>query len=133
MTGVQTCALPISKALTDTLNISLGRDKNIVIGRTKQDTFTKRQFVGVNKVESRGFEILVRNKKSQAIKLTLFDQLPVSAISDITVTPTELSGAKLDEKTGELKWELNLQPQQQQKFTMSYEVRYPKREKVILE
>ncbi len=122
-----------AKALTDTLNISLGRDKNIVIGRTKQDTFTKRQFVGVNKVESRGFEILVRNKKSQAIKLTLFDQLPVSAISDITVTPTELSGGKLDEKTGELKWELNLQPQQQQKFTMGYEVRYPKREKVILE
>jgi uncharacterized protein (TIGR02231 family) len=122
-----------ARALTDTLDISLGRDKNIVIGRTKVDTFSKRRFAGANTIETRQFEILVRNKKSQAIKLTLFDQVPVSAISEITVTPTELSGGKLNEQTGEVKWELNLAGQQQQKLTLGYEVKYPRKEKVVLE
>jgi prefoldin subunit 5 len=122
-----------ARALTDTLDISLGRDKNIVIGRTKVDTFSKRRFAGTNTIETRQFEILVRNKKSQAIKLTLFDQVPVSAIGEITVTPTELSGGKHNEQTGEVKWELNLAGQQQQKLTLGYEVKYPRREKVVLE
>ncbi|MEQ8811224.1 MAG: mucoidy inhibitor MuiA family protein, partial [Imperialibacter sp.] len=122
-----------ARALTDTLDISLGRDKNIVIGRTKVDTFSKRRFAGANTIETRQFEILVRNKKSQAIKLTLFDQVPVSAIGEITVTPTELSGGKLNEQSGEVKWELNLAGQQQQKLTLGYEVKYPRKEKVVLE
>jgi prefoldin subunit 5 len=122
-----------ARALTDTLDISLGRDKNIVIGRTKVDTFSKRRFAGANTIETRQFEILVRNKKSQAIKLTLFDQVPVSAIGEITVTPTELSGGKLNEQSGEVKWELNLAGQQQQKLILGYEVKYPRKEKVVLE
>ncbi|MEQ9377062.1 MAG: DUF4139 domain-containing protein [Imperialibacter sp.] len=122
-----------ARALTDTLDISLGRDKNIVIGRTKVDTFSKRRFAGTNTIETRQFEILVRNKKSQAIKLTLFDQVPVSAIGEITVTPTELSGGKHNEQTGEVKWEMNLTAQQQQKLTLGYEVKYPRKEKVVLE
>lgn len=122
-----------AKSLVDTLDISLGRDKNIVIGRTKIDNFSKRRTIGSNKVDSRGFEIIVRNKKSQAIKLILFDQLPVSAVSDIIVVPKELSGGKLDDRTGEITWEFSLQPQGQQKLTMEYDVKYPKKEKVDLE
>jgi prefoldin subunit 5 len=122
-----------ARSLDDTLNISLGRDKSIVIGREKVDDFTKRKTIGSNKVESRGYKIIARNKKSQNIKLTLFDQIPVAAISDISVSPVELSNGKLDEKTGEVTWELELQPQQQKELNLSYEVKYPKNEKVILE
>ncbi|WP_258103159.1 DUF4139 domain-containing protein [Marinoscillum sp. MHG1-6] len=122
-----------ARSLDDTLNISLGRDKSIVIGRTKVDDFSKRRTIGSNKVESRGFEIMVRNKKSQGIKLTLFDQIPIAAISDITVTPTELSKGKINDHNGELTWELELKPQQQTKLNLSYEVKYPKYEKVVLE
>jgi len=122
-----------AKALTDTLNISLGRDKNIVVGRQKVDEFSKRKVVGTNKVESRGFEIIVRNKKSQPIKLTIFDQIPLASISDIVVSPEELSSGKLDEMTGGVTWELELEPQEQKELMLTYEVKYPKREKVILE
>ncbi|AWW29144.1 hypothetical protein DN752_02730 [Echinicola strongylocentroti] len=122
-----------ARSMDDTLNISLGRDKSIVIGREKVDEFTKRRTIGSNKIESRGYEIVVRNKKSQNINLTLFDQLPVAAISDISVSPIELSNGKLDEKTGEVTWELELQPQQQRELDLSYEVKYPKKEKVLLE
>jgi hypothetical protein len=122
-----------AKALTDTLSISLGRDKSIVVGRQKADQFAKKRILGSNKVESREFEIIARNRKSQPIKLTLFDQIPVSAIGDISVEATELSGGKLNEKTGQVSWELTLQPQQQIELALNYEVKYPNREKVILE
>lgn len=122
-----------TKALSDTLSISLGRDKSIVISRTKVDEFNRRRAFGGNQIDSRGFKIIVRNKKSQPIKLILFDQLPVSVNNDITVTPIELSGAIRDEKTDQLTWHQTLEPQQQKELTLQYDVKYPKRESVLLE
>lgn len=122
-----------ARSLEDTLDISLGRDKSIVIGREKVDDFTKRRTLGANKIESRGFKIVARNNKSQSVKLTLFDQIPIAAISDISITATELSAGKLNEKTGGVIWELELSPKQQADFQLSYEVKYPKYEKVYLE
>ncbi|MCG8310195.1 MAG: mucoidy inhibitor MuiA family protein [Cytophagales bacterium] len=122
-----------AKTLADTLNISLGRDKSIVIGRKKSDTFTKRNFIGSNKVETRGFKIMARNKKSQPIHLTIFDQIPVSAISPIEVNVKELSKGTLDEHSGKILWEFDLESQKQVDLTLVYEVRYPKREHVDLE
>lgn len=122
-----------ARSLEDTLDISLGRDKSIVIGREKVDDYTKRRTLGANKIESRGFKILARNNKSQSVKLTLLDQIPIAAISDISITATELSAGKLNEKTGEVIWELELSPKQQADFQLGYEVKYPKYEKVYLE
>lgn len=122
-----------AKALTDTLSISLGRDKNIVIARTKADQFSRRRDIGSNQTETRGFKIVVKNKKSQIIRLTLFDQLPVAVNSDISVNPLELTGALLDAKTGKLTWQNTLEPQQQKELVLQYEVKYPKRESVVLE
>lgn len=122
-----------AKALKDTLTISLGRDKNIVIGRTKNDEFSKIRTIGSNRVETRGFKIIARNKKSLDIKLTIFDQVPVSVISDITVTPAEISGGQLDAKTGKIVWQIDLKAQSQKDLLLEYEVKYPKREVVVLE
>lgn len=122
-----------AKALTDTLTISLGRDKNIVIGRTKVDQFSKRRAIGVNQIESRGFKFQIRNKKSEPVKLTVFDQLPVSIASDITVNPLELSNATLEEQTGKLSWEITIEPQEQKEWMFEYEVKYPRRERVVVE
>jgi hypothetical protein len=120
-------------ALSDTLDISLGRDKNILIGRDKIDTYAKDNFLGANKVETRGFRISARNKKSQSIRLTIFDQIPVAAISPIEISVKELSNGMLNENTGEITWEMNLSPNSQSELEFQYEVKYPKRERVILE
>jgi hypothetical protein len=122
-----------AKSLEDTLDISLGRDKNIVIGREKKEEFSKRRSIGGHLVETRAFEILVRNKKSQPVKITIFDQIPVSIVSDITVSAEELSGARHEEQSGKITWELLIQPQQQKELNLQYEVRYPKKERVLLE
>ncbi|UII23918.1 DUF4139 domain-containing protein [Fulvivirga ligni] len=122
-----------AKSLGDTLDISLGRDKSIVIVREKVKTFAKRKIIGSNKVDTREFKITVRNKKSQTINLTLTDQIPVSVNNDIQVEPVNVSNAKLDEITGELTWKLELSPQQQTELTMSYEVKSNKFQKLALE
>ena len=122
-----------ARSLKDTLTLSLGRDKNIVIGRSKIEQFSKRKAMAGSGHETRGFKTVIRNKKSQPIKLTVFDQIPVSIMNDINVTPTELTNGTLDEKTGKVVWELHLEPQQQKELLLQYEVKYPKRERVLLE
>lgn len=117
----------------DTLDISLGRDKSIVITREKKDEYTKRSFIGSNKTESRAFAISVRNRKSQDIKLTIYDQVPVSVIDKIEVTVTEISGAVHDEREGELTWTFDLPAGKHKEFLFGYEVKYPKNENLILE
>ncbi|MDW3193408.1 MAG: mucoidy inhibitor MuiA family protein [Cytophagales bacterium] len=122
-----------AQALKDTLSISMGRDKSIVIERTKIDDFTKVKSIGSNRVESRGYQIKVRNKKNQEIRLTLTDQIPVPVINDISVDIKALSAATLEESTGLIRWNMTLKPQQQQEIAFSYVVKYPKREVVNLD
>lgn len=120
-------------ALQDTLQISMGRDRSIVMQREKVDQFSKKRTIGSNITESRGYEITLKNNKSQAVTLQLKDQIPVSVNSTITVTTGELSGGVLDPVTGIVTWEITLPPGGQQKLSLSYEVKYPKSERVILD
>ncbi|MDO1449092.1 mucoidy inhibitor MuiA family protein [Rhodocytophaga aerolata] len=121
------------QTFTDTLQLSLGRDKNIVVSRTKLPNFTTKQFIGANKKEARAFEINIRNKKAQPITLIVEDQFPVSTNKDIEVTRLESSQATVEEETGKLTWQVKINPAQQKKLTVSYEVKYPKKERVLLE
>ena len=95
----------------DTLDISLGRDKSIVVSREKQDTFSKKRVFNANQTDTRGFKTTIRNRKSQSVKLNVLDQVPVSANNDITVTPLELTKGNLDAKTGKITRSFELEPQ----------------------
>ena len=120
-------------ALQDTLQISMGRDRSIVMQREKVDQYSKKRSVGSNINESRGYEISLKNNKSQAVTLQLKDQIPVSVNSNITVTTGELTGGTLDPLTGIVTWEITLPPGGQQKLSLRYEVKYPKSERIILD
>lgn len=117
----------------DTLTISLGVDKNVSVKREKQKGYTERQFIGSSQKDSRHFVIEVKNRKSQAINLTIEDQIPVATNSDISVEKQELSKAKLDEVTGKLIWQFLLQPNEQKKLDLKYQVKYPKNRPVNIE
>ncbi|WP_026955833.1 mucoidy inhibitor MuiA family protein [Algoriphagus vanfongensis] len=120
-------------SLEDTLSVSMGRDRSIVIQRQKVDEFAKKRTIGSNITENRGYEITVRNNKSQAVELQILDQIPVSVNSSITVEAGDLSGGKLNEETGIITWNITIPPGSQQKLIFQYEVKYPKNEKVILD
>jgi hypothetical protein len=120
-------------SLQDTLGISMGRDRSIVLDRKKNEEFSQKRMIGSNITESRQYEILIRNNKSQAISLKVTDQIPISVNSEIQVEAKELSGGKLDPNTGFIEWEVLLKPGEQKTLVFGYEVKYPKREKVILD
>ena len=117
----------------DTLDLSLGRDKNIVINREKMKDFASRKLVGTNQKDTRGFEISVRNKKSQPITIVIEDQLPISTDKAIEIEKIDVSGAKLNEATSLLTWKLDLKPAETKKMKFVYAVKYPKDKTVILE
>ncbi|MDR6940636.1 mucoidy inhibitor MuiA family protein [Mucilaginibacter pocheonensis] len=122
-----------TQATTDTLNLSLGTDKNIVVTRTLQKDLTERQNFGSNKKETRNWLIGIKNRKTQPVNLLVEDQMPVSQNSAIEVDPQELSGAKLDALTGKLSWNFLLNSQDEKKVQLKYQVKYPKNQSVIVQ
>jgi len=118
---------------SDTLQISLGRDKNISINREKIKDYTTKQFIGSKKEDSRAWLTTVKNNKNQLINLLVLDQIPVSTLEEIEVKVGKLSGAKHNLESGELKWEFKLHPLEKKELEYNYIVKYPKNKKLILE
>ncbi len=118
---------------TDTLQISLGRDKNVSVNREKVKYFTTKRFIGSKKVESRVWNIDVKNKKSETINMLIFDQVPVSTLEEIKIEVSEMSGAKYDPVKGEIKWEFTIEPNEKKRFELKYLVKYPKYKNLRIE
>lgn len=119
--------------LSDTLTLSLGTDNSILVKREKRQDFTSRRVIGSNKTETFSFLLTIRNNKTSGIRITLNDQIPVSSNSGITVEAIELSGGRHDVLSGEIKWDLEINPQESKQIVLTYSVKYPKDKSVILE
>ena len=118
---------------SDTLQISLGRDKNVNVKREKVNEFISKKFIGSKKEESRGWDISVKNNKSQRINMLIYDQVPVSTLEEIKIEVSEISGAKQDSESGEIKWEFTIDPNESKRFSLKYLVKYPKNRNLIIE
>jgi len=119
--------------LKDTLTISLGTDNSILVKREKRKDFTSRKVLGSNRTDTYSFLITVRNNKSNPVNITVNDQIPVSSNSSINVDAIELSGGKLNQQTGEIKWDIEIKQQETRQIVLTYSVKYPKDKTVILE
>ncbi len=118
---------------TDTLELSLGRDKGIIITRVKGQDYASRQAVGSSQKEVRSWDLTVRNTKRQSVAIVLEDQLPVPTDKDIEVTALDISKATYDKNTGKLSWRMQLAPGESRTMNVKYEVKYPKNKQVVLE
>lgn len=117
----------LDPALTlDTLDLSLGRDKRIVISREKKKEMTSVKTIGGNRVHESTWEIKVRNSKREPVELFLEDQFPVSRDKDIRVQTGDYSGASYDESTGKLTWKMTIGSNQTETRSFNYTVKYPK-------
>jgi hypothetical protein len=110
----------------DTLKLSLGKDKGVVIKRTLVKEFSQKKFMGSNKVDSRHYEIAVRNNKQQPINLILEDEFPISTNKEIEVEKLSYEGGKIDDDTKKITWYLNVDSKKETKIQLSYSVKYPK-------
>ncbi len=118
---------------SDTLSISLGVDKNLVVKRTRQKEENEKSFTGATQRATRSFLYTVLNRKAVPVAISIEDQIPISNSSEVTVERQELSNAKVDEATGALTWDLQLQPNEKKDFEMRYLVKYPRNKPVKLE
>lgn len=116
--------------IADTLSLSLGRDKRIVVKRERVKDYTSRRILASNIKDNHTYEISIRNTRTQAVALTVEDQIPLSRNSQIEVELTDKGGAVYNKTTGMLSWSLTLQPNESKKLTYSFDVKYPK-DKVI--
>jgi uncharacterized protein (TIGR02231 family) len=122
-----------TNSTSDTLSLSLGADKNIVVTRILQKGITQRQTVGSNRKDTRDWLIEIRNRKKQPINLLVEDQVPVSQNAAIEVESQELSHGTLDPNTGKVSWNIKLNPQDNKKLELKYQVKYPKNQSIIVE
>jgi uncharacterized protein (TIGR02231 family) len=109
----------------DTLQVSLGKDPNILVERIKVKEFSSHTLLSGYQTASLNFNIKVLNKKKTAINLTIEDQAPISKNKSIEVKLHSLDG-KYDIETGKLTWKLNLNPSEQKVWSFGYELKYPK-------
>jgi hypothetical protein len=110
----------------DTLNISLGKDKGVAVKRTLLKDYSSKKFLGSNKTDARQYEIVVRNNKQLPINLIVEDQFPISTQKEIEVQERKFEGAKLDDDTQRLTWQLTVEAKKENKLSFKYEVKYPK-------
>lgn len=111
---------------SDTLNLTLGKDRRVVITREKLKDFSSVKFLNSKKLQTFTYEITVKNNKKEAIQLQVKDLFPIATDKEIEVELLEFSGADLDKEQSFLTWNMELKPGESRKIRMSYSVRYPK-------
>jgi len=117
----------------DTLSLSLGRDKDIVIDRTIEKNISGKTLTGTRRKVEKAWAITVRNNKKTAVDIVIEDQYPIAANTQIKVENIEHKGAEWNSVTGKLTWRLTLQPAESKKVGFHYSVEYPKDMQVIVE
>jgi len=110
----------------DTLNLTLGRDKRVVVKRDKLIDYSSVKFLGSNKLQKFTYQLTVKNTKKEAINLLLKDQFPLTTNKEIEVELIDDGGAQVNTDIGVLNWKLNLAAGETRKIKFTYSVKYPK-------
>lgn len=115
-----------TRNVSDTLSLSFGRDNKVLVMRKLKKEMSSKKVIGGSKKESYLYEIIVRNNRNVPIQIEIFDQIPISKSSDITVTVDNVSGGLTNPETGEVIWKYTMQPSDVKTVEIGYTVKYPK-------
>jgi len=115
-----------AQSTEDTLEVSLGRDKSVVVDRVRLKDFSEKKTLGSTRKETHGFDIEIRNKKKADIDIYIEDQVPVSQNKDLEIVLEEGSGGKKNDETGKVSWSLKVPASETKKLRFVYSLKYPK-------
>ena len=108
------------------LNITLGNDRRISIKKEDIKDKSSDKFFSSNREKVVTYDLIIRNNKKESINIEIKDGIPLSNNEAIKVELLETSGAKKDDETGILLWNLKIAPSETKKLRVSYKVKYPK-------
>lgn len=115
---------------TDTLTLSLGKDKSTNIERVRSTDFSKTKLLSNAVEETFAYTIKVKNTRDYPVKVKIEEQIPIAKSDDITVTIVSMEGAKQDKESGILTWALNLKAKETITLKYIYTLKRPKDRKV---
>lgn len=117
----------------DTLRFAVGEDPNVKVSRrVSKATPDRNGLFGKDVEEVVTVTLTVKNTKSEAIEISMKDQVPISKNVDIKVLNINTAQGKLDSETGIIRWLLKLEPREERTIAFSYTVRYPKGNRIVL-
>ena len=119
-------------SMEDTLNLSLGKDPNIMVKRLLVKKDTKEKIVGDKKERILSYSIEVKNMKATPIEIVVQDQVPITQNAEISIETLELGKGELDARTGIIEWKFSLKPKEGKLLNFSYKVTHKKEMNVSL-
>jgi len=119
-------------SMSDTLNLSLGKDPNIIVKRTNLKNDVNKKIVGNQIEQTFAYQIEVKNLKSKNVEIIVEDQIPVTQIGEIEIALLDNSKAKYDAVTGKLEWNLKLRPNQMDVLKYKCQIKYNKEKQLAL-
>ncbi len=67
----------------------------------------------------------IKNNKSEKVKIFVEDQFPISENKSVEIENLESSNGKVNNRTGQVVWELELEPNEKKELILKYSVKYP--------
>jgi uncharacterized protein (TIGR02231 family) len=119
-------------SMDDTLNLSLGKDPNIVVKRTLLKQKSKDKIIQDKRERIFAYQFEIQNNKSTSIQVIVQDQLPMTTNADITIEATEKGNAREIPGNGILEWEYKLKAGENRKWEFGYKVKHPKDQQINL-
>ncbi len=110
----------------DTLSISLGPDPGIQVRRKRVERENNTNLLSGRHEYIRAYEFSITNRKRAEIHIEVEDQLPLAENEEIEIVATKASGAKIDEETGLVVWDLEIPAGKTEDWVYRYEVKSPK-------
>lgn len=116
---------------SDTLSLSLGIDKNVLVKREIVKDFTENKFLSSDIERIFAYKITIKNNKKTTIKIILEDLIPISKNEEIQIKLLEdLVDGSLNKSTGFITWPITLEAGKSLEKTFKFSVRHPKEETV---
>lgn len=115
-----------SMEISDTLDLTLGQDKSIVIKREKQKDKIKEKMLDNDKLYTFAYEINIKNGNQKNIEIEIQDQLPLSNNKQVVIEKENISNATYNENNGFLTWKQNIKAKDSKKISFSYTIKAPK-------
>ncbi|MFI5203251.1 MAG: DUF4139 domain-containing protein, partial [Flavobacteriales bacterium] len=112
---------------SENINLSLGRDNNVIVKRERAKLKEKTKFLDGNKVDEFKYSITVKNNKAREISIIIKDQYPLSNNAKITISDRENSaGGEINETNGVVTWIETIGKGKSKEFSIGYKVSRPK-------
>jgi uncharacterized protein (TIGR02231 family) len=115
-----------TRLISDTLELSLGRDNLIVVSRAKVEDLAENQLIGSRRTEKLNYKLQIKNNRGVPVNIKLQDQVPVAQETDIVVEVEDISNANWDKPSGRLQWIKTIAPGESLRCTVAFSVKYPK-------